>query len=302
GQMNGIHLHTGNMGVAGGVVLDLSSGINGNMSMGTITGASLTTAFWSNLMTGGIYVNIHTAANANGEIRGQVYRLAREGYVMSMDGMQETPSLTNTAKGSGIVSVDRNQTNAHFMYVCSGLTGTANGVHFHKGAMGMSGGVIYDLTALSSLTGSTASGSGYLKSTDASPFTMGNSMSMMHDSVYMNIHTAANPNGETRGQVLRGAVCYATATGIEEKALPASFEVYPNPSNGIVNIRIESVSGLPVQVVMYDMTGKEVYAQNNKLGSGSNVLSLNMTDFVNGIYFIRIQSDKQVLTQKIIKN
>jgi hypothetical protein len=302
GQMNGIHLHTGNVGVGGGVAIDLSPGINGNQSMGTITGAGLTSAFWSNLITGGIYVNIHTAANANGEIRGQVYRLAREGYVMSIDGMQETPSVTTTAKGSGIVSVDRNQTNAHFMYVCSGLTGTSNGVHFHKGAMGMSGGVIYDLTSMSTLAGANASGSGYLKSTDASPFTMGNSMSMMHDSVYMNLHTAANPNGELRGQVLRGAVCYGTATGIEEKALPSSFEVYPNPSRGIVNVRIESASGLPVQVVMYDMTGREVYAQSTKLGSGSNVLALNMTDFVNGIYFIRIQSDKQVLTQKIIKN
>jgi Cu/Zn superoxide dismutase len=303
GQMSGIHFHSGAVGVAGGVVADLSSGISGNLAMGTLTGANLTSALIKSLMNGSIYINIHTAANANGEIRGQVYRLAREGLVMSLDGMQETPAVTTNAKGSGIVSIDRNQTNAHFMYVCSGLSGTSSGVHFHSGAMGMSGGVIYDLTPKSMLSGANASGWGYLKSTDASPFTMANSMKMLGDSVYINLHTAANPNGEMRGQVLRGSVCFpGTTTGIEEKALPKSFAVYPNPSSGIVNVQIESSTSVPVQILVYDMLGKEVSAQMNKLNAGSNLLNLNISNLENGIYFIRIQSDKQVITQKIIKN
>jgi hypothetical protein len=302
GQMNGIHFHNGNPGVSGGVAVDLSSGINGNQAMGMITGANVTSALVRNLLTGSIYINIHTAANPNGEVRGQVYRLAREGYVTSIDGMQETPAVTTMAKGSGIVSIDRNQTNAHFMYVCSGLSGTSNGVHFHSGPMGVAGGVIYDLTSKSTLSGSVASGSGYLKSTDASPFTMTAAGTFMHDSVYINLHTAANPNGEMRGQVLRGSVCFpATNTGIEEAALPKSFEVYPNPATDLVNVRMESSVAVPVQILVYDIIGKVVFMQNSKLNAGANTMTLNVSNFESGVYFVRIQSEKQVVTQKIIR-
>ena len=62
------HIHLGKPGKAGGVILALCGPCkNGQRGAATITHAQLRM-----IRTGGTYVNIHTAKNAAGEIRGQV--------------------------------------------------------------------------------------------------------------------------------------------------------------------------------------------------------------------------------------
>ena len=62
------HIHAGRPGVAGPVLLALCSPCtSGGKGTGTITHAQLAT-----IEAGGAYVNIHTAKNGAGEIRGQV--------------------------------------------------------------------------------------------------------------------------------------------------------------------------------------------------------------------------------------
>jgi hypothetical protein len=45
------------------------------------------------MLEGGYYINVHTLANPNGEIRGQIYKNAREGFVFELNGGQEVPSV-----------------------------------------------------------------------------------------------------------------------------------------------------------------------------------------------------------------
>ena len=62
------HIHVGKPGKAGGVMLALCGPCrNGQRGAATITHAQLRL-----IRTGGTYVNVHTAKNAAGEIRGQV--------------------------------------------------------------------------------------------------------------------------------------------------------------------------------------------------------------------------------------
>ena len=62
------HIHVGKAGKAGDVMLALCGPCkNGQRGAATITHAQLRT-----IRTGGAYVNVHTAKNAAGEIRGQV--------------------------------------------------------------------------------------------------------------------------------------------------------------------------------------------------------------------------------------
>jgi hypothetical protein len=64
------HFHAGEMGKNGGVVVPIFSG---PAAKSPFSGEKkLTDAQASQLMSGGWYVNIHTAANKAGEIRGQV--------------------------------------------------------------------------------------------------------------------------------------------------------------------------------------------------------------------------------------
>jgi hypothetical protein len=64
------HIHNGAPGVAGGIILALSTtgGTVGNFSgSGTISPANIT-----NMLNGNTYVNVHTTTNPLGEIRGQI--------------------------------------------------------------------------------------------------------------------------------------------------------------------------------------------------------------------------------------
>jgi hypothetical protein len=62
------HIHTGPMGKAGGVAVALC----GPCTSGQTGTATISAALLKTIQKHGTYVNVHTAKNPNGEIRGQV--------------------------------------------------------------------------------------------------------------------------------------------------------------------------------------------------------------------------------------
>lgn len=64
------HIHLGAPGVAGGIMVPLTATVDGTTS-GTVTVADSVLA---HMRAGDAYVNVHTAARASGEIRGQLVR------------------------------------------------------------------------------------------------------------------------------------------------------------------------------------------------------------------------------------
>ena len=195
GDLTGAHFHAGIAGTNGGVVLDLTDDISGN----TISGSSpINIDFLNALLSGGIYINLHTDENPGGEIRGQVYKLAREPYMFDMNGGQEVPPVTTSGTGAGIVTIDRDQTNAHYMIVYSNLEGNFTASHFHNGKPGENGGVIFDLTSSFNDVGGAY---GYWDQSDTPAFDA--SPLFRENEVYVNVHTDLNPGGEIRGNVIR---------------------------------------------------------------------------------------------------
>ncbi|MEO6901505.1 MAG: CHRD domain-containing protein [Bacteroidia bacterium] len=299
GAITAAHFHNGDLAVNGGVEIDLMSHVTGNRIMGTITGSALTTTLINKFLMGTIYVNVHTAAHPDGEIRGQVYRLAREGYTLGLDGSQEVPPVMTAAKGFGVVSISRDENNAHYMFVANGLSGAATGAHFHKEVKGKSGGVLYNLTSMYKNNGAF----GFWSSTDTTlAFTPAHSLLFRMDSVYVNVHTAAHPDGEIRGQVMGGFKCSDFATGISKnESAISNFELYPNPATDAINLNFKAVSSTTSSLVIYNVVGKVVYNQVIKLNTGNNTQVIDLKALPNGMYFARIMdADKQVI-QKFIK-
>jgi len=77
------------------------------------------------------------------------------------------------------------------------------------------------------------------------------------------------------------------------------IRVYPNPSNGLVNIRINHFTG-NVNFSIIDINGREVYNQSEEHFNIEKTLNLN--GFQSGVYILKIVGDNLNFSQKLIKN
>ena len=189
GSITSAHLHYGRFGVNGGVAFPLV--ISGNTLVGSITPS--TNGFLDSMFNGLIYLNIHTAANGGGEIRGQVfYEGDGIGFDGIIEGAQEVPAVTTNAKGAMYANIRSTLDTLDYGIQINGLTPTM--AHFHNGAAGTNGGVIVGLTPVGAAFPNLYSGK-----IAVTPAILA---AIIRDSFYANFHTAANPGGEIRGQVL----------------------------------------------------------------------------------------------------
>jgi CHRD domain-containing protein len=112
----------------------------------------------------------------------------------TLNGSQEVPSVNTTGMGSADVTFDSDTNELSWMIEFSELSGPATAAHFHgPAAAGVNAGVQVNIGDVSGLT-SPMNGSAVLTSSQAT--------SLLDGDMYINIHTAANPNGEIRGQVM----------------------------------------------------------------------------------------------------
>lgn len=79
------------------------------------------------------------------------------------------------------------------------------------------------------------------------------------------------------------------------------FKTYPNPSNGIVNIEWNNSESSNVNAQLYDLSGKlileKTYNSNNTFTSKEII---DLSHLNTGNYFLKIESDQKVGTEKII--
>ena len=145
------------------------------------------------LLNGDFYINLHTTANAAGEIRGQVAPVVMQAV---LNGANERPTpVVTPATGYGYLAALGKQLSLGLRY--GGLSGPATGAHIHGPATAEgTAGVLIDIEPFAT-GGLAASGffQGTLTLSDADVASVADGLT------YVNLHTAANPGGEIRGQV-----------------------------------------------------------------------------------------------------
>jgi CHRD domain len=111
----------------------------------------------------------------------------------TLDGKSETPPNASAATGTADIDYDAASKKLTWKLIYSGLTGPATAAHFHGPAEpGKNAGVA---VAIPNATTSPNEGSATLTDAQAADLLAGK--------YYVNVHTAANPGGEIRGQVTK---------------------------------------------------------------------------------------------------
>lgn len=82
-----------------------------------------------------------------------------------------------------------------------------------------------------------------------------------------------------------------------EEVETVSFEVYPNPSNGMFNLNVKGQAN-DVEYCIFNHQGQTIVSK--KFGTFSGIEQINLDGVAKGIYFLRIINGTQVKTQKIV--
>ena len=180
-----LHLHTNEVGANGPVAVTLSA------AGGTTDALNATQE--ADLLAGRLYVNVHSATYSGGEIRGQIATLNQIVYAVAASGAQEVPAVTSAATGSVYAVYNRTTKALAYTINFTGVVPRATGgMHFHKGAVGANGGVE------SGIDGPYVTG---MKG--VATLTAAQEVDLFAGLWYFNLHSAAFPGGEIRGQLVR---------------------------------------------------------------------------------------------------
>jgi hypothetical protein len=108
----------------------------------------------------------------------------------------------------------------------------------------------------------------------------------------------STPTEESQAFIQFGGV------GIKEEILPehtGTLNTYPNPFNAITTISFSLENQSPVNISIYDLTGRlvEVLASND-YDAGIHSIIWDATDMPSGLYFARLTAGDEVSTSRMV--
>jgi hypothetical protein len=198
GVPTGAHIHRLNTSIVVGLV-QAADNATATVPAGTV----LSSADYAELLAGYLYFNVHTAANGNGEIRGQI--TGTTGVVAglaTLNGAQENSTNTSTATGRGTVVVDSTTREILIGYVTYTVTNETV-AHIHTGAPGVSGPANVVTLTLDTVNNIATAPQGAI-------ITAQNLTDLSAGNTYFNVHSSNNncppaascAAGEIRGQIV----------------------------------------------------------------------------------------------------
>ena len=91
-------------------------------------------------------------------------------------------------------------------------------------------------------------------------------------------------------------------TGVAENVFNGSlFTVYPNPNNGFFNLAITNANYAELSIQVYTVLGQVVYSDMVSNVTGDVIRPIDLTNFANGAYYVKVTTGAATQTVKVMK-
>ena len=92
---------------------------------------------------------------------------------------------------------------------------------------------------------------------------------------------------------------YNVIIGFQEQVNNAGLTLYPNPTEGYINVRLSLPQTGNAILNIYDLNSQLLTTKHLNVGVNDPVFQLDLTSFAKGMYFLQIHTDSEIFTQKI---
>jgi hypothetical protein len=89
---------------------------------------------------------------------------------------------------------------------------------------------------------------------------------------------------------------------IDENIMDDLISISPNPSHGIVNVRMDSRLRGEIEMEVFDVTGKRLLFKALEENYETRVSQMNLSDYAKGVYMIRVSTEVSSFVQRILLN
>jgi Cu/Zn superoxide dismutase len=271
------HIHHGDVGIAGPVILPLQS-----VQSGLYLGKSvLIDEDVTSFLKDEFYFNLHTTDNPSGEIRGQIITNILNAFAFDLCGEQEVIVKNVPAHGAAYVGINKAKTELDYAIIADDLNGDAVTCFIYEGAFGSNGPSLLSLGLPNPFVDRYA------------PINESIANKIIADRGFINIHTAANPSGEIRGQIRRDLSCKINvATKHFENG---SYQIYQNLQANQLILETDVQNKMDILIQISDVSARDIVQFKSTLFPGSQKQEFELHSIPSGFYTVSILNGKQLL-------
>jgi hypothetical protein len=87
---------------------------------------------------------------------------------------------------------------------------------------------------------------------------------------------------------------------IQNKINQVNLDVYPNPNNGLMDVKFSSPYAESFNIEIFDLTGKMILTKNVRKGNGDFILPIDLQGSPKGIYFVNLRGERSFIETKFV--
>lgn len=101
---------------------------------------------------------------------------------------------------------------------------------------------------------------------------------------------------------IAGSICDSLSNSIIQPLMQnINLNVYYHSSWQVAFINAQKISGKNYSLIVYDVSGKQVFQESGRLASAYYTKNLNCEGYANGIYIVSFMSDREKLVKRFVK-